>query len=112
MIEEVVNILKFQAFSKGLKIIVISKLNEHINLIKTDGNRLRQILLNLLGNAIKFTKEGTVTLYLKEGLDVSTVKKNTVCSASFCSSNLIDESLKTIEIIIEDTGVGIPQEKL
>ena len=51
--------------------------------IEADGIRLRQIIVNLVGNALKFTTEGHVTLGVKE-----------------CSS-------EQIEIFIEDTGTGI-----
>ncbi len=54
--------------------------------ISADRGKLRQILINLLGNAIKFTENGTVTLCAK-----------------------IDDSILTIEVI--DSGVGIPIDK-
>ncbi|MBF0193911.1 MAG: PAS domain S-box protein [Magnetococcales bacterium] len=57
-------------------------------LVIGDQQRLRQILLNLLGNAIKFTKSGNITL------TVESLKK--------------DE----IQFVVTDTGIGIPAEKL
>lgn len=56
-----------------------------------DGYRIRQILVNLLGNAIKFTEEGTVTLI------VTVVKTK--------------EELNLIRFEITDTGPGIAKEK-
>lgn len=60
--------------------------------IKTDGSRLRQVLTNLIGNAIKFTDTGEISLKVSA----------TNLSTSECS--LIFE--------INDSGIGIAQEKL
>ena len=59
--------------------------------IIADGLRLSQILTNLIGNAIKFTSKGGVTLSLVK----------------------ITQSLKKVAIkfTVEDTGIGIPKEK-
>ncbi|NET73716.1 MAG: response regulator, partial [Sphaerospermopsis sp. SIO1G2] len=67
------------------------------NFIHTDEKRLRQVLLNLLINAIKFTDKGEVLLIVDV---VSQLKK--------------DETVNIIKIRFEiiDTGVGIPPEKL
>ncbi len=54
----------------------------------TDIQRIQQILINLLSNANKFTKEGTITLNFK-----------------------IDEKQQMIFFSVSDTGVGIPEEK-
>ncbi|MCK5878064.1 MAG: response regulator, partial [Candidatus Marithrix sp.] len=55
--------------------------------INVDENRVQQILLNLIGNAIKFTEQGTVTI----------------------SAEMVTESLA---ITVADTGIGIPADKL
>jgi two-component system aerobic respiration control sensor histidine kinase ArcB len=61
-------------------------------LVEVDGTRLRQILWNLLFNAVKFTQKGTVSLEVKaESIDAET-------------------SMVTFKVC--DTGVGIPQEEL
>ncbi|KPA87712.1 MULTISPECIES: ATP-binding protein [Pseudomonas] len=60
------------------------------NLVKTDPDRLRQILINLLGNAIKFTETGEVSLTVSLG---------------------DSESPPRLNFSIRDTGVGIPAER-
>jgi PAS domain S-box-containing protein len=55
-----------------------------------DPTRLRQVLLNLLGNAIKFTESGRVTLHITPS----------------------SGSLETLRFTISDTGIGIAEEKL
>ena len=57
----------------------------------TDPIRLKQILINLIGNAIKFTFEGFIKV--------------------ICKSKEINED-KLVEIIVEDSGVGISKENL
>ncbi|KLU07341.1 two-component signal transduction [Rhodopirellula islandica] len=57
--------------------------------IRTDAVRLRQILLNLVGNAIKFTNDGEVRLNIR-----------------------YDQRSKLLNFDVIDTGVGIPSEKL
>lgn len=69
--------------------------------IRTDHQRLEQILRNLLSNAFKFTqKRGSVTLKIKT-LSEDYTKKH---SFPLSSSNFIS-------FIVEDTGIGIPKEK-
>lgn len=58
-----------------------------------DPGRIRQVLTNLAGNAVKFTKEGHVTLRV------------TGISAP-------DSEICSVHITIEDTGIGIPAEKV
>ena len=62
------------------------------SLVKGDPNRLRQVLTNLMGNALKFTDKGEIEL----SLDVEDER---------------DDQIK-IHGIIRDTGIGIPQDKL
>ncbi|MEO8806248.1 MAG: PAS domain S-box protein [Burkholderiaceae bacterium] len=92
VVAEVVATLRPQALDKGLQFAV--ELPEHPLTLHTDRRALSQIVLNLLGNAIKFTERGHVHLKLLS---------NTQGSAP------------GTEIRIEDSGVGIPlaeQDKL
>ncbi|MEN1761121.1 response regulator [Anoxynatronum sibiricum] len=60
--------------------------------VKGDPTRFRQILTNLISNAVKFTEKGHVTIACHE------IEKA--------------ENYSTVEIAITDTGIGIPQEAL
>src|SRR4051812_6742662 len=72
---------------------VDSSLPDHV---VGDSFRLRQIILNLVGNAIKFTEHGEVSL--------------TIQKASAVQSGSMGEY--AIEFIVADTGIGIPSDKL
>jgi osomolarity two-component system sensor histidine kinase NIK1 len=61
-----------------------------------DSFRLRQIILNLVGNAIKFTEHGEVSLTILESKGPKPRNPNEYA----------------IEFIVSDTGIGIPQDKL
>ncbi len=63
------------------------------NDINGDEKRLRQVLLNLLGNSVKFTDSGNITLRVEV-------------------QNQLDKSYISIRFIVEDTGVGITPEDL
>jgi TMAO reductase system sensor TorS len=60
--------------------------------VKGDGTRFRQILFNLVGNAIKFTDQGAIIIRISP----SDIKNDPI----------------TLVIEVEDTGIGIPQEAL
>ncbi len=61
LLDTVEKMLQIQARSKGLQLI-FDRACEVPQYIRTDESKLRQILLNLLGNAIKFTEKGGVTI--------------------------------------------------
>jgi CheY-like chemotaxis protein len=62
---------------------------------KGDPTRLRQILLNLVGNAIKFTDRGRVTVTVRE----------------IYKGMSAEPESTALELSIKDTGIGIPKEK-
>ena len=68
LIHTLVEILKAQDTSKGLEIIY-NPIGEIPNFVYGDAKRLRQILFNLMGNAIKFTDKGTVTLVVQKTIN-------------------------------------------
>jgi signal transduction histidine kinase/CheY-like chemotaxis protein len=81
-----------QANNKGLKLLVnTDSINKLI--VTGDALRLRQILNNLISNAIKFTSKGTVSI------NVEKIKDN-------------DDGTIKIKFTIADTGIGIPNDKL
>ena len=90
IISQVTDMIKYSAYSKGLKLLV--NIDEKAPcLLKTDKIRLKQILVNLMSNAVKFTQKGSIEL---EILTSKSAKKN-----------------KTIFTFrIKDTGIGIKTE--
>lgn len=84
VVELVLTITK--PLTKGKLIELKNMIPENLPYIWVDENRLQQILYNLLGNAIKFTREGWINVYAIEK----------------------DEF---VEITVEDTGIGISNEK-
>src|SRR3984893_2870074 len=89
--EDVARLLSIQAHAKGLELTaqIDAKLPD---LVKGDAGRIRQILLNLAGNAIKFTTKGEVSLEIKV---LSTGENGT-----------------TVRCEVRDTGIGIPADRL
>jgi two-component system, sensor histidine kinase RpfC len=91
--EEAVNdtleIFRSQANNKGIRLV--ASVSSTLGTVMGDAFVLRQVLANLLGNAIKFTQEGSVTL-----------------SATLLEENP-DKSIVRFEVV--DTGVGIPADK-
>ncbi len=76
----------------GKRIEVLCRIGEDVPArVKGDPGRFRQVLVNLLGNAAKFTEHGEIEL----------------------SIDLLDESAETITLhsAVRDTGIGIPEDK-
>lgn len=88
-VEDAVGLLAEQAQAKNLELVAF--IDPHVPIaLRGDPGRLRQVLLNLIGNAVKFTQQGEVTLEVlavQESPDGMTVRFN-----------------------ITDTGVGISPE--
>jgi CheY-like chemotaxis protein/signal transduction histidine kinase/HAMP domain-containing protein len=68
--------------------------------IVTDGQRLNQVLKNLLSNAFKFTQQGNVTLTIRSAEK----------GRRFANS-VLDNASAVIAFSVNDTGIGIPKEK-
>lgn len=90
MVSQVINVILYQSQKKNIELL----LNIEPGLPKTllvDGARLKQILINLLGNAVKFTKEGEIELKVEK-------------------LNINNQNIK-LRFSVRDTGIGIPPDK-
>lgn len=92
-IRESVDLLKQKAVDKGLK-LVYSVDKDVPTAIWGDSGRLRQVLINLLGNAVKFTDKGTVDL----------------CVTAVDAQP--DDEATTLHISVIDSGIGIPPDRI
>ena len=88
-VQDTLEIFRIQANSKGVQLG--TSVSNTLGTLKGDAFVLRQVLANLLGNAVKFTQDGSVTI-----------------SATLLQENA-EESTVRFEVI--DTGVGIPADK-
>ena len=64
--EKCIDILKFKADKKGIKILIEEQPGNALEVIGTDENRLKHIIINLLSNAIKYTEHGYVKIKFNE----------------------------------------------
>ncbi len=93
LLDSVEDMLAFKAESKGLDFNIIADPNLP-EYIETDESKLRQVLINLLGNSIKFTEKGSITLKVKP-LNTNSSPRQILLGFE-----------------IEDTGPGIAPEEL
>lgn len=91
VLDQVMDLHSVSAYEKGIEVFYDFKTRLDCQVLG-DPYRLKQIVLNLLGNAVKFTREGTVALLI----DIVSTEKEFV----------------EIEFAVRDTGVGIPDDKI
>jgi PAS domain S-box-containing protein len=89
MVEGVVELLSPRAHAKAIEVVAVVA-SDTPSAVRGDGVRLRQILTNLVGNAIKFTEKGGVRV------DVGVEEKN---------------GRRYLRFEVRDTGVGVPIER-
>ena len=89
-LEQVVNMFAERCGRKHIE-IAMHVATELPGLVAVDGTRLRQVLVNLVGNAVKFTEHGGITITAAPAADLG---------ADF------------LRFTVEDTGIGIPSERL
>jgi signal transduction histidine kinase/DNA-binding response OmpR family regulator len=92
LLQSVVSGLKLQADAKNIQLTVQIE-DGAISKVIGDSLRLRQVLINLVNNAIKFTKQGSVTLSLKRLNSMDKTDHQRLCFA------------------VMDTGIGIPKDR-
>jgi signal transduction histidine kinase/DNA-binding response OmpR family regulator len=90
VVEEVALAMKVQAEKQGLQFFFDAEESENV-FVSGDPFRLRQILYNVLGNAVKFTSHGSVKLFFR---------------------TVLEERHVRAEITVADTGIGISEQEM
>ncbi len=89
-VEPTLKTLALRAHQKGLELNC--RIGPDVpDALRGDPSRLRQVLLNLLGNALKFTEQGEVNLVVQRELG--------------------DDADTTLHFLVQDTGIGVPAQK-
>lgn len=86
LVRQVIELFKPQADEKGL--VLDFAINGDIPALQTDGEKLGRVLINLVGNALKFTRQGEVWIRIKQ------------------------QGNDRMSLEVHDTGVGIPADQL
>ena len=90
LLRDITDMMRARAEEKGLK-LVLEQSSAFPQFVKADGVKVRQVLINLLGNAVKYTETGTVTLRLN-------------------ARDADDGEGLLVILEVEDTGIGIAVE--
>ena len=92
LLQEVISISSVKAKEKGLDFLLTPKLQGH-NYFLGDPTRIKQIIMNLCSNAVKFTEKGAIHISVDFG------------------KNHSDDNRKNVIFKVQDSGIGIPAEK-
>ena len=86
VLEEVINMVAADASAKKIELVALTAMRAHENVLG-DAGKYRQILVNLIGNAVKFTQRGEIVVRLEKSPE------------------------ERIKVSVRDTGIGIPAEQ-
>lgn len=92
LIDQIGDVIKHKAHEKGIELL-INIPTEIPRFVEVDPVRLRQVIINLLGNALKFTEKGEVEIEI------------------MVSPEGADKHKRDFTFLVRDTGIGIPIEK-
>ena len=108
MLEETLTTLAIQPHKKGLEFI--SDLRPDLpESLKGDPGRLRQVIVNLVGNAVKFTEQGEIIVRVELYTHENIFEKDSIFTSV---PNQRDGEFIDIHFSVKDTGIGIPENKL
>ena len=90
LVNQVIHVILYQAQNKDIELLL--NIEQGLpTMIHVDESRIKQVLINLLGNAVKFTEQGEIELRVEE--------------------TFRNEEKVGLRFTVRDTGIGIPEEK-
>ncbi|MFG0287126.1 MAG: PAS domain-containing protein, partial [Rhodopirellula sp. JB044] len=116
LIEDVRSVMEVRASEGGLslEVVYVGKLPR---LIQSDAKRLKQILINLVGNAIKFTRKGSVKILVRYEPGQHDVASNALPPTTQNEGSLANDAITAsqghglLHFDIVDTGIGMSEEQ-
>lgn len=91
-VEDAMDLLAKKAHEKGIELLYLIE-TDVPRIVKGDSTRLRQILINLTSNALKFTQEGEVVVKIER------------------SGEVLENGKMALQVSVRDTGIGISAEQ-
>lgn len=107
LMTEIVSLIESQAAERGLTFRVENE-TPIPDQIRTDALRLRQVLLKILGNAVKFTERGSVRLQVRAGPPDGTVR----AGAEHPPAAEREDADSVVQFDVIDTGIGMTTEQV
>eukprot|EP01117_Protostelium_nocturnum_P021067 TRINITY_DN9_c0_g1_i1.p1 TRINITY_DN9_c0_g1~~TRINITY_DN9_c0_g1_i1.p1 ORF type:complete len:1029 (+),score=368.94 TRINITY_DN9_c0_g1_i1:126-3212(+) len=101
ILEESIEVTSIEANRKKIPLILHSELPHNL-ILQVDGGRVRQIVLNLLSNSVKFTNSGEIVVTAK-------MLEDQIDSMQESGENL-SQGFVTLQVSVKDTGIGISQQ--
>ena len=109
-INQVIKLLSLKARGKGIELL--SSIDANVpNCIIGDAVRLKQILINLANNGIKFTSEGSVRIQVEMiSMDSASIQANKEFLPGWIQPKEVREDQRVLKFSVIDTGIGISPE--
>ncbi|OIP74688.1 MAG: hypothetical protein AUK48_09250 [Oscillatoriales cyanobacterium CG2_30_44_21] len=104
-LEDTIEMLSPRAIEKGIELSYLIHPDVGLDMI-SDMTRLRQILANLIGNALKFTSRGSISI------NVSQMQTTHCLRCDLHDHHENNQPLRTVVFEVKDTGIGIPRDRL
>ncbi|MCX8110259.1 MAG: PAS domain S-box protein, partial [Syntrophorhabdaceae bacterium] len=111
LIERLFDVLSLKAHEKNIELLYMIDPDVPLYLIG-DPTRLRQVLVNLIGNAIKFTEKGEVVLSISMSKGSEKIDKKARSKEVKTENSHITPEYAVLLFSVKDTGIGIPDDKL
>jgi CheY-like chemotaxis protein len=120
LIHDIFTVMNHQATEKGLSLELYSNIASDA-VVLGDPGRLRQILTNLIGNSIKFTDEGSISLTIENSLpNITTPMDDNMMdltppvrrTSDDRKASLTEDQMLNIRFTVKDTGIGIDAEAM
>lgn len=109
LFHDLLDMFRLRARTKGIQLELV--LDPRVPAyVRTDGGKVRQVLINLLSNAIKFTRKGTVTLRVNV---TSASDLQQQCELeTWTAIQVAERDMPFLLFAVQDTGVGIGQDEM
>lgn len=107
-LQECVKLFEIQTRLKNISLSLITPGDNFDGRFCTDHNRVKQIVLNLVSNAVKFTRAGHIRVTISE-IEMEEQQQEQELEEQKLKEQ--EEPVRRLKISVEDTGIGIPEEE-